>query len=58
MKIAIAITLVIANLSTAVLLFSGASSKSAAIKVTLASSINIKWGEGSEAVFFDSTTRN
>jgi hypothetical protein len=40
------------------LLFSGASSKSAAIKVTPASSINIKWGEGSEAVFFDSTTRN
>ncbi len=58
MKIVIAITLFIASLSTIVMLFLGTTSKSSAIKVTPATSINIKWGEGSEVVFSDSTTRN
>lgn len=58
MKIAIVIILFIANISTVAILFSGASLKSSAIKITPVSSTNIKWGEGSEAGAPESTTRN
>lgn len=58
MKIAIVILLFIANFSTVVILFSGTSLKTSAIKATPVSSINIKWGEGSEAGAPESTARN
>lgn len=58
MKFAIAITLFIASLITTVVLFSGISTKSHTRKITPPHSIDIKWGEGSEAGVPDSTSHN
>ena len=58
MRILFAMLLFIANLSTTAVLFSGASLKPSAIRGSAASSVNIKWGEGSEAGAPDGTTRN